>query len=73
MIGIFGENGHLSDMIRGYEFRKEQLDMADFALERFIEKEHAAIEAGTGTGKTLAYLIPALIYAKKNGLKAAVT
>ncbi|MCL1911916.1 MAG: ATP-dependent DNA helicase [Leptospirales bacterium] len=73
MIEIFGENGHLCDIIRGYEFRKEQLDMADFALERFLEKEHAAIEAGTGTGKTLAYLIPALIYAKKNGLKAAVT
>ena len=73
MIEIFGENGCLRDIIRDYEFRKEQLIMADFALECFIEKEHAVIEAGTGTGKTLAYLIPAVIYAKENGLKAVVT
>ena len=73
MIEIFGKNGHLRNMIHDYEFRKEQLDMADFVLDRFTGKEHAAIEAGTGTGKTLAYLIPAVIYAKKNELKVIVT
>ena len=70
---IFAENGYLCDIIRDYEFREEQLVMADFALGCFAEKEHAVIEAGTGTGKTLAYLIPAIIYAKENGLKAVVT
>ena len=43
-----------------YEFRKGQLEMAQ-AVERALdEKSHLIVEAGTGTGKTLAYLLPAL-------------
>src|SRR6202043_2472755 len=43
-----------------YEFRASQLEMAQMAEEAFQTRQHALIEAGTGTGKTLAYLIPAI-------------
>lgn len=70
---IFGENGFLANLLPAYEFREEQLKMAKFMAERIKSKEHALIEAGTGTGKTLAYLLPAILYAKKRGLRVSVT
>lgn len=73
MKDIFKNGGDLSQIIPGFEFRAEQLHMADFIRERLDARENAVIEAGTGTGKTLAYLIPALIHAKDNSLKVGVT
>src|SRR5512142_3418639 len=50
----------LSSVLPGYERRPEQLALAE-AVERALESgEHLLAEAGTGTGKSLAYLIPAL-------------
>jgi ATP-dependent DNA helicase DinG len=73
MMDIFRKDGHLQDLVLGYEFRAEQLHMADFIHERLVEHENAIIEAGTGTGKTLAYLLPALIHARENDAKVGVT
>ena len=58
--GIFGPGGLLEKRHPGYEFRPSQLAMAKIADEAFEKHQHAVIEAGTGTGKTLAYLIPAI-------------
>jgi ATP-dependent DNA helicase DinG len=58
--GIFGPGGLLEKRHPGYEFRPSQLAMAQIAAEAFEKHQHAVIEAGTGTGKTLAYLIPAI-------------
>ncbi len=58
--GIFGPGGHLEKRHPGYEFRSSQLAMARLAEEAFEKHQHAIVEAGTGTGKTLAYLIPAI-------------
>src|ERR1700719_1631797 len=58
--GIFGPDGLLAKRHRGYEFRNSQLEMARIVDEAFRKHQHAVIEAGTGTGKTLAYLIPAI-------------
>ncbi len=57
---IFGPGGLLARRHPGYEFRASQLAMARIAGEAFEKRQHAIIEAGTGTGKTLAYLIPAI-------------
>src|ERR1700734_4486935 len=57
---IFGPRGLLEKRHPGYEFRSSQLAMAQIADEAFEKHKHAIIEAGTGTGKTLAYLIPAI-------------
>jgi ATP-dependent DNA helicase DinG len=43
-----------------YEFRRGQLDMARAVERSLVENKHLIVEAGTGTGKTLAYLLPAL-------------
>jgi ATP-dependent DNA helicase DinG len=58
--GVFGPGGLLEKRHPGYEFRPSQLEMAKIAEEAFLKHQHVAIEAGTGTGKTLAYLIPAI-------------
>src|SRR5579863_3517718 len=58
--GIFGTGGLLESRHPGYEFRSSQLAMAEIVDEAFQKHQHAVIEAGTGTGKTLAYLIPAI-------------
>ena len=57
---IFGPGGLLEKRHAGYEFRPSQLAMAQLAEEAFEKHQHTVIEAGTGTGKTLAYLIPAI-------------
>ncbi|WP_110112366.1 ATP-dependent DNA helicase DinG [Bacillus sp. CGMCC 1.16541] len=56
-------NQYFGRVITNFEDRKEQWEMMDFVHEAFSSREHALIEAGTGTGKTLAYLIPAVIHA----------
>ncbi len=60
MADIFGPGGVLSKRHPGYEFRRSQLEMAELVDNAFQKHQHALIEAGTGTGKTLAYLIPAI-------------
>jgi ATP-dependent DNA helicase DinG len=57
---IFGKNGLIAKYHREYEFRPGQIKMAAAVLRAFEEKKHLIVEAGTGTGKTLAYLVPAI-------------
>jgi ATP-dependent DNA helicase DinG len=58
---IFGPGGFLDKcMIGGYEHRPAQLQMAEAVDDAFENHHHAILEAGTGTGKTLAYLMPAI-------------
>lgn len=73
MKDIFGEQGYISQIIPSFEFRKEQIQMGEFILERLYDSENAIIEAGTGTGKTLAYLIPAVMYALEQDKKIAIS
>jgi ATP-dependent DNA helicase DinG len=61
MAEIFGPGGCLErSMIGGYEHRPAQLQMAEAVHRAFTQHQHAVVEAGTGTGKTLAYLLPAI-------------
>ena len=57
---VFGTGGLVSQFHDGYEYREGQIKMAEAIARTFIEKKHLIVEAGTGTGKTLAYLIPAI-------------
>lgn len=57
---VLGADGPLADVMPGYEFRQPQVDMAAVVWDCITSSRHAIIEAGTGTGKTLAYLLPAL-------------
>jgi ATP-dependent DNA helicase DinG len=58
---VFGPGGLLERcMIGGYEHRRAQLEMAELVNDAFEARHHVVVEAGTGTGKTLAYLLPAI-------------
>jgi len=62
---FFGPGGLLSKTHPAYEFRRGQLQMAQEVEKALAEKRHLIIEAGTGTGKTLAYLVPAIRSGKR--------
>jgi ATP-dependent DNA helicase DinG len=62
---VLGPGSPLSRALAGWELREGQLAMAE-AVERALEQEHHLFaEAGTGTGKTLAYLVPAVLSGRK--------
>jgi ATP-dependent DNA helicase DinG len=69
---IFSENGRLSKA-KNFEFRPQQQEMA-MAVARALEEErHLVVEAGTGVGKSLAYLAPAILFALEQHKKAIVS
>lgn len=57
---IFGHGGWLARNHAQYEFRAAQLEMADAVESALEHRHHLIVEAGTGTGKTLAYLVPVI-------------
>src|SRR6201997_3701731 len=57
---FFSPGGILSKSPLPYEYRPGQLEMAKAVERALTERRHLIVEAGTGTGKTLAYLLPAL-------------
>ncbi len=58
---FFGAGGALEKCLAGFAPRPEQLAMAHEVADAIVAGHHLVIEAGTGTGKTLAYLVPALL------------
>src|ERR1700686_3144839 len=62
---FFSRHGVLSKWHPRYEFRAGQLEMAEAVESALAEKKHLLVDAGTGTGKTLAYLVPALLSGKR--------
>ncbi len=62
---FFAPGGVLSRTHPAYEFRRGQLQMAQAVEQALEERRHLIVEAGTGTGKTLAYLVPVIRSGKK--------
>ncbi len=62
---FFSRHGTLSKWHPKYEYRQGQLEMAEAVESALAERRHLIVEAGTGTGKTLAYLVPALLSGKR--------
>ena len=69
MESVFSENGILSHHIAGFHVRLQQLEMANAIADAIAKRQILVAEAGTGTGKTLAYLVPALL----NGGKVIIS
>jgi ATP-dependent DNA helicase DinG len=63
---ILGEAGALEETLPTFEYRSQQVDMAHRVTDAFNEGKHVLIEAGTGTGKSLAYLVPAALWSARN-------
>ncbi len=62
---FFSNEGALSTVISGYQARSAQIEMAEAIANAISTKQHLIAEAGTGTGKTFAYLVPAILSGKK--------
>src|SRR5260370_1743819 len=69
---FFSENGPLSKA-KNFEFRPQQQAMATAVARALEEERHLVVEAGTGVGKSLAYLAPAILFAIEQHKKAIVS
>ena len=69
---IFSPTGILSKA-KNFEFRPQQQEMAVAVARALQNREHLAVEAGTGVGKSLAYLVPAILFALHNKKKAVIS
>lgn len=71
---ILGEEGGLAQILgEGFESREGQLEMARSVAEVLDRDEHLMVEAGTGIGKTLAYLVPALLHGARRQERVVVS
>jgi len=62
---LLGEDGPFSKLVQGFAARQQQQEMAERVAEAIEKGNHLIAEAGTGTGKTFAYLVPALMSQSK--------
>ncbi|XHR30295.1 MAG: ATP-dependent DNA helicase [Chthoniobacteraceae bacterium] len=69
---IFSPDGLLA-VARNFEYRPEQQQMAVAVAKALSEERHLVVEAGTGVGKSLAYLVPAILFALAHGKKAVIS
>ncbi len=70
---ILGGDGVISKSLPDYERRPEQLQMAKAVGAAIEENKHLVAEAGTGVGKSLAYLVPFIIYAAETNEKVVIS
>jgi DNA polymerase-3 subunit epsilon/ATP-dependent DNA helicase DinG len=68
-----GEDAGPAARSLGYEYRPPQVHMLEAVATAFNQNHHLLAEAGTGTGKSLAYLLPAIAYAVKNDTRVVVS
>ena len=62
---IFSSTGALAERLPGFSYREAQQQMAQLVMQALASGRHAAIEAGTGIGKTFAYLMPVLMSGRR--------
>ena len=70
---LFEPGGLLEKSVPGYEVRPQQVRMVELVATAFNEGRHLLVEAGTGVGKSMAYLVPAISWATRNGEKVVVS
>jgi len=70
---LLGPGGVVAEAFPSYEHRPQQLQMAEAVTAALNQGQHLLVEAGTGTGKSLAYLIPAIAWARQNREKVAIS
>lgn len=70
---LYQENGKMESSMANYEDRPGQREMSEIIYDAFQSKRHALIEAETGTGKSLAYLIPALFEAVNSNQRIVIS
>ncbi len=64
--GVLGDDGLIAKRMPGYESRPQQLSMAHAVAKAVMSQQHLVVEAGTGVGKSFAYLVPAILAATQS-------
>ncbi|MCL4509175.1 MAG: exonuclease domain-containing protein [Chloroflexi bacterium] len=70
---VWSDDGPLARSVDGYEQRPQQVELSLRITEAFNQQTHLLAEAGTGTGKTLAYLLPSALWARHNGERVVIS
>ena len=71
---IFGESGMISKAMRAaYEHRPQQIAMAEAVEKALSTQTHLVVEAGTGVGKSLAYLVPVILWVKEENCRVVIS
>ena len=70
---ILEHGGEFSRYFEHYEQRPEQIEMLQAVAHAISESQHLMVEAGTGVGKSFAYLIPAVLWSTQNGLRVVIS
>jgi len=73
LAAMLDEGGEVSDSLERFEYRKEQQIMMRTVADALNKNERLIVEAGTGTGKSIAYLLPSIVFASNNGLPVVVS
>jgi len=73
LCAMFGPDAVVGRHLSAYEHRAEQVQMVEAVCEAFNEPHHLMVEAGTGTGKSMAYLLPAIAWSCTNDEKVVVS
>jgi ATP-dependent DNA helicase DinG len=73
VVDLLGEGGPVAAALGQYEDRPSQRDMAAYISDAFNDGGITLLEAGTGVGKSFAYLVPALAWARANGERTVVS
>ncbi|MBM7569853.1 ATP-dependent DNA helicase DinG [Aquibacillus albus] len=71
--GLYNESGMLAKAMEHYELRSGQKEMSETIFDAFQSRKHALIEAETGTGKSLAYLVPAIYESVSNKKRIVIS
>ena len=66
---VLGDKGLIARRLQAYESRPEQLDMAQAVYDAIRGRKHLVAEAGTGVGKSFAYLVPAILAAQESSMQ----
>lgn len=71
--GMLGPDGDFARAFPDYEHRPQQVEMASAVANAFNQSQHLIVEAGTGTGKSIGYLLPAAFWAYENDRRVVVS
>lgn len=73
LCAMLEKGGHFEKRFKNFEYRPQQVDMLANVIGAFNDSKHLMVEAGTGTGKSVAYLIPAIYWAARNGQRVVIS
>jgi Rad3-related DNA helicase len=73
LAAMLEEDGLFAQRFPGFEYRSQQVEMLRAVATSLSEQQHLMVEAGTGTGKSIAYLLPAVSFGHLNGERVVVS